>query len=93
MKIDVEGDNGMMLELIISILANIYRKAIGEKILEKQWLAGRANLIVEKYLEKFFLDSKKTLVYAWGHPRMIEGIKQRLRSKEYKVKEERFWRE
>lgn len=50
-------------------------------------------MIVEKYLEKFFLDPKKTLVYACGYPRMIEDIKQRLRSKEYKVKEEKFWRE
>jgi len=54
---------------------------------------GRVNLIVEKYLEKFSLDPKSTLVYACGHPGMIEDVKQRLGGKGYKVKEEKFWRE
>jgi len=54
---------------------------------------GRVNLIVEKYLEKFSLDPKSTLVYACGHPGMIEDVKQRLGSKGYKVKEEKYWRE
>jgi len=53
----------------------------------------RVNLIVEKYLKKFSLDPKSTLVYACGHPGMIEDVKQRLVSKGYKVKEEKFWRE
>jgi ferredoxin--NADP+ reductase len=54
---------------------------------------GRVNSIVEKYLEKFFQDPKNTLVYACGHPGMIGDVKQRLGSKGYKVKEEKFWRE
>jgi ferredoxin/flavodoxin---NADP+ reductase len=54
---------------------------------------GRVNLIVERYLEKFSLDPKSTLVYACGHPGMIEDVKQRLESKGYKVKEEKYWRE
>lgn len=53
----------------------------------------RVNLIVEKYLEKFSLDPKSTLVYACGHPGMIEDVKQRLGGKGYKVKDEKFWRE
>ncbi len=54
---------------------------------------GRVNLIVEKYLEKFSLDPKSILVYACGHPGMIEDGKQRLGSKGYKIKEEKYWRE
>lgn len=54
---------------------------------------GRVNLIAEKYLEKFSLDPKSTLVYACGHPGMIEDVKQRLGAKGYKVKEEKYWRE
>ncbi|HZX13274.1 MAG TPA: FAD-binding oxidoreductase [Thermodesulfobacteriota bacterium] len=54
---------------------------------------GRVNVIVERYLEKFPLDPESTLVYACGHPGMIEDVKQRLGGKGYKVKEEKFWRE
>ncbi|HLE25595.1 MAG TPA: FAD-binding oxidoreductase [Thermodesulfobacteriota bacterium] len=54
---------------------------------------GRVNVIVERYLEKFSLDPKTTLVYACGHPGMIGDVKQRLGSKGYKVKDEKFWRE
>src|SRR3989337_594136 len=53
----------------------------------------KANVIVERYLEKFPLDPESTLVYACGHPGMIEDVKQRLGGKGYKVKEEKFWRE
>ncbi len=61
----------------------------------KSWQGekGRVNVIVEKYLEKFPLDTKSTLVYACGHPGMIEDVKERFGSKGYKVKEEKFWRE
>jgi ferredoxin--NADP+ reductase len=54
---------------------------------------GRVNVIVEKYLDKFPLDAKSTLVYACGHPGMIEDVKNRLGGMGYKVKEEKFWRE
>ena len=54
---------------------------------------GRVNLIVEKYAEKFGLSPEDTLVYACGHPGMIEDVKSRMGALGYDVKEERFWKE
>ncbi|MDA1348183.1 MAG: FAD-binding oxidoreductase [Chloroflexi bacterium] len=54
---------------------------------------GRVNTVVEKYLEKFELTPDDTLVYACGHPGMIEDVKARLLPKGYRVEEERFWKE
>ena len=54
---------------------------------------GRVNLIAEEYLDKFGLSSESTLVYACGHPGMIEDVKARLTPKGYKVAEERFWKQ
>ena len=54
---------------------------------------GRVNRVVEKYLEQWGLDIESTLVYACGHPGMIEDVKVRLLPKRWKVKEERFWKE
>ena len=54
---------------------------------------GRANTIVEKYIEQLGLGPETTLVYACGHPGMIEDVKERLIPKSFKVKEERFWKQ
>ncbi|MBI2935937.1 MAG: ferredoxin--NADP reductase [Chloroflexi bacterium] len=54
---------------------------------------GRVNAIVEKYIEKFGLNPASTLVYACGHPGMIEDVKARLGPKRFPVKEERFWKQ
>ncbi len=54
---------------------------------------GRVNNIVEKYIERFSLSPDKTIVYACGHPGMIEDVKHNLGSKGYKVKEEKYWRD
>ena len=54
---------------------------------------GRVNLITEKYLEQFRLDTQNAMVYACGHPDMIEDVKARLTPKGFKVKEERFWKQ
>ncbi len=54
---------------------------------------GRVNNLVEKYIDEFNLDPASTLVYACGHPGMIEDVKERLTPKGWKVKEERFWKE
>ncbi|MBI2872647.1 MAG: ferredoxin--NADP reductase [Chloroflexi bacterium] len=54
---------------------------------------GRVNTIVEKYLRRFGTTRKSTLVYACGHPGMIEDLKARLLPKGWRVKEERFWKE
>ena len=55
--------------------------------------SGRVNVIVEKYISQFRLQSSSTLAYVCGHPGMIEDVKQRLTGEEFKVKEERFWKE
>ena len=54
---------------------------------------GRVNTIVEENLERFDLDPAGVLVYACGHPGMIEDVKERLTPKGFKVKEERFWKQ
>ena len=55
--------------------------------------SGRANEIVEEQIEKLGLEPSSTLVYACGHPGMIEDVKERLAPKGFNVKEERFWKQ
>ena len=55
--------------------------------------SGRVNVIAEEYLEKFQLPMDDTLVYACGHPGMIEDMKGKLPPKGWRFKEERFWKE
>ncbi len=55
--------------------------------------SGRANEIVDEQIEKLGLEPSSTLVYACGHPGMIEDVKERLVPKGFKVKEERFWKQ
>ena len=54
---------------------------------------GRVNNVVEKYAEKWELVPEDTIVYACGHPGMIEDVKDRMIPKGYDVREERFWKE
>ena len=54
---------------------------------------GRVNLIVEECLQEFGLSPESTLVYACGHPGMIEDVKARLIPRGFTVKEERFWKQ
>ena len=58
-----------------------------------QGAKGRANAIVEECLEKFELPQDDTMIYACGHPGMIEDVKAKLASKGWMFKEERFWKE
>ena len=55
--------------------------------------SGRANEVVDEQIEKLGLEPSSTLVYACGHPGMIEDVKERLVPKGFKVKEERFWKQ
>ncbi len=55
--------------------------------------SGRANDIVEEQIEKLGLEPSSTLVYACGHPGMIEDVKERLVPRGFNVKEERFWKQ
>jgi NAD(P)H-flavin reductase len=54
---------------------------------------GRVNLIVEECLDKLGLSPDSTLVYACGHPGMIEDVKAKLSHRGFKVTEERFWKQ
>ena len=54
---------------------------------------GRVNLLVEEYLENFNLPQDDTLVYACGHPGMIEDMTAKLPPLGWRFKEERFWKE
>ena len=54
---------------------------------------GRVNAIVEPQVEKLGLKNDDTLIYACGHPGMIEDVKARMIPKGYSVDEERFWKE
>ena len=53
---------------------------------------GRVNEIVERYVEKLELTPDDTIVYACGHPEMIEDVKARFVPRGFKVEEERFWK-
>jgi len=54
---------------------------------------GRVNEIVEPYVDKFSLTPQDTLIYACGHPGMIEDVKDRMAQKGFTVEEERFWKD
>lgn len=53
----------------------------------------RVNSIVDKYIERFSLRPENAIVYACGHPGMIEDVKDNLGKKGYKIKEEKYWRD
>ena len=55
--------------------------------------SGRVNTIVEKYVSKWDLTPEDTIIYACGHPGMIEDVKDQMIPNRFEVKEERFWKE
>ena len=52
---------------------------------------GRVNTIFEEYLDKFNLPQDDTMIYACGHPGMIEEVKAKVTPAGWMFKEERFW--
>ncbi len=54
---------------------------------------GRLNNIVADLLEKFDLDRSQTLIYACGHPGMIETSREIVTAAGWRWTEERFWKE
>ena len=54
---------------------------------------GRVNNLVEKYAARWNLRPDDTIIYACGHPGMIEDVKERMTPQDYEVKEERFWKD
>lgn len=54
---------------------------------------GRLNNIVAGLLEQFALDRSQTLIYACGHPGMIEASREIVTADGWRWTEERFWKE
>ena len=54
---------------------------------------GRLNNIVADLLEKFDLNRSQTLIYACGHPGMIETSREIVTADGWRWTEERFWKE
>ncbi|MEC7838191.1 MAG: FAD-binding oxidoreductase [Chloroflexota bacterium] len=61
----------------------------------KNWngFEGRVNNIIEERLKAWGLNPTETIVYACGHPGMIEDVKDKLENTEYTFLEERFWKD
>ena len=54
---------------------------------------GRVNSIFYSYMDRYCLDASDTVVYACGHPLMIEDVRLRLEGTGMELVEERFWRD
>ncbi len=54
---------------------------------------GRLNNIVADQIEKLALDRSQTLIYACGHPGMIEASREIVTADGWRWTEERFWKE
>ena len=50
-------------------------------------------VILEERLKEWGVNPKDTIVYACGHPGMIEDVNERLEDSEYTFLEERFWKD
>jgi len=54
---------------------------------------GRVNNIILDRLDEWGLNPSETIVYACGHPGMIEDVKEKLENSDYTFLEERFWKD
>ena len=54
---------------------------------------GRVNNIIESKIQTFGLSTENTMVYACGHPGMIEDVKHKVAPLGFEFLEERFWKE
>ncbi len=54
---------------------------------------GRVNNILLDRLDEWGLNPNETIVYACGHPGMIEDVKEKLENTDYTFLEERFWKD
>lgn len=54
---------------------------------------GRVNTIARKYVDLFGLAPSDTIIYACGHPGMIEDVKAQFIPLGFTVEEERFWKQ
>ena len=51
------------------------------------------NNLVEERMSDWGINPSETIVYACGHPGMIEDIKEKLEGTEFTFLEERFWKD
>lgn len=54
---------------------------------------GRINTLVQGYVEKLDVPAAQTVIYACGHPQMIEDVRARFEGGGYQFEHERFWKE
>jgi ferredoxin--NADP+ reductase len=54
---------------------------------------GRINTLVEKFISDRGLKPEETIIYACGHPQMIEDVRRRFEGTGYHFEEERFWKD
>ncbi len=54
---------------------------------------GRINTLVEEFVKERNLEPEETVIYACGHPGMIEDVKERYAGTDFHFEEERFWKD
>ncbi len=54
---------------------------------------GRINTLVEEFVKERNLEPEETVIYACGHPGMIEDVKERYAETDFHFEEERFWKD
>lgn len=54
---------------------------------------GRINTLVEDFVNQRNLEPAETVIYACGHPGMIEDVKERYAETDFHFEEERFWKD
>ena len=61
----------------------------------KNWqgLKGRVNNVLEDMIKSWKVKPNETIVYACGHPGMIEDVKEKLKNSDFTFLEERFWKD
>ena len=61
----------------------------------KNWqgLKGRVNNVLEERIKSWNVKPNETIVYACGHPGMIEDVKEKLKDSDFAFLEERFWKD
>ena len=65
-----------------------------EEARNRAWIGetGRVHTLLEKNLAIHGLDPETTLIYACGHPGMIEEVQAQANGLGFTVKQERFWK-
>ena len=73
------------------------RMYIGKKLARfkksRRPLKGRVNNVLEDMIKSWKVKPNETIVYACGHPGMIEDVKEKLKNSDFTFLEERFWKD